>query len=982
MVTKWGARFSRFVSNKKAGRTPVSFRRHPFALPRVEQLEDRTVPTILLPVSNHRDLVYDPVRNLLDITTTNGLVQQYSLKAQTLLQPLAVGGVLAGADISADGNSLVVADQGFNNAQFLHRINLNTFQDSPIIWGPFSTSDPTWDVAMGPGTKGLFDDTSATVPVRVEQADINTGALTFRRDAPGSKGPGLIGSGSLIHRSADRSTFLIADTASSAGTLFTYNALTDTFSKPIQLGFPLSGATTAVNRNGTLFAVQVKGATFILNQQLVIVNVLQGLDGGVAFDPTQDVMYAVSSSQGMILAFNTNTWATTYQTPVGEMVPPGTPLGNGTMTVTTNGWLFLATPSGVRGYQLPPTTAASFAITGAPASTTAGQPFQFTVTALDSNGQPIPNYIGTVHFTTTDYHSWLVPADYTFAASENSSHTFTMSYWQAGPETISVVDTRNASAKATSPVDQVQPGPSQYFTTTYWGNSTYGEAAGYSFPFSIQVCDSYGNITPNYTGTVHFTSSDPAAQLPADYTYTAADKGVHVFYPTLNTAGYQSITAKDFAVSTLNQTMSNIQVTNIIPGLHFTITPASPSVTAGVASSYTVTAWDYNNQVATHYVGTVTFSSTDAGSGVVLPANYTFTAADAGVHTFSATFTTAGSRTLSLRDTAWVTSGGGTGGGTSGGGTGGSTPTGSTTVTVIPGAASTFKVAGFPTAVTAGTSGNVTVSAYDPYGNVATGYSGTLHFSSSDGQVSLPADSGLTNGTGSFAATLKTVGSQSLTVTDLSNSALTGTQGGIAVSPAAASSFQLTGFPTSTTAGVAGTVTVTAYDPYGNVATGYGGTVHFTSSDSQATLPTDGPLTNGAATFSVTLFTAGAQSLTVTDTANAALNGTEAGISVSPAAAALLVLNAPGTVTAGVAFSFTVTLEDSYGNVATGYTGTVRFSSSDALAGLPADYSFTAADAGTASFTTVFNTVGSQTLTASDDADGLTTTLGVLVLGS
>ena len=33
----------------------------------VEQLEDRVVPSTLIPVSAARDLVYDPVRNQLDI---------------------------------------------------------------------------------------------------------------------------------------------------------------------------------------------------------------------------------------------------------------------------------------------------------------------------------------------------------------------------------------------------------------------------------------------------------------------------------------------------------------------------------------------------------------------------------------------------------------------------------------------------------------------------------------------------------------------------------------------------------------------------------------------------------------------------------------------------------------------------------------------------------------------------------------------------
>ena len=44
-----------------------------------------------------------------------------------------------------------------------------------------------------------------------------------------------------------------------------------------------------------------------------------------------------------------------------------------------------------------------------------------------------------------------------------------------------------------------------------------------------------------------------------------------------------------------------------------------------------------------------------------------------------------------------------------------------------------------------------------------------------------------------------------------------------------------------------------------------------------------------------------------------------------------LVINAPANVTAGVAFSFTVTAEDKFNKTATGYTGTVGFTSSDSV---------------------------------------------------
>ena len=54
----------------------------------------------------------------------------------------------------------------------------------------------------------------------------------------------------------------------------------------------------------------------------------------------------------------------------------------------------------------------------------------------------------------------------------------------------------------------------------------------------------------------------------------------------------------------------------------------------------------------------------------------------------------------------------------------------------------------------------------------------------------------------------------------------------------------------------------------------------------------------------------------------------------------------PATTTAGASKSFTVSLRDVYGNVATGYTGAVHFSTSDGQASLPADYKFVTADAG------------------------------------
>ena len=149
------------------------------------------------------------------------------------------------------------------------------------------------------------------------------------------------------------------------------------------------------------------------------------------------------------------------------------------------------------------------------------------------------------------------------------------------------------------------------------------------------------------------------------------------------------------------------------------------------------------------------------------------------------------------------------------------------------------------TAETAGTSFSLTVTAQNSSGATDTGYLGTVHFTSSDVQAGLPANYTFTTGTGSgydngvhvFTVTLKTAGSQSITATDTATSTITGTLSGISVSPAAASKFVLSGLPSTAAAGAAESVTVTAEDPYGNVATGYTGTVQFTSSDTKASLP-------------------------------------------------------------------------------------------------------------------------------------------------
>ena len=89
---------------------------------------------------------------------------------------------------------------------------------------------------------------------------------------------------------------------------------------------------------------------------------------------------------------------------------------------------------------------------------------------------------------------------------------------------------------------------------------------------------------------------------------------------------------------------------------------------------------------------------------------------------------------------------------------------------------------------------------------------------------------------------------------------------------------------------------------------------------------------------------------------------------VSPAAASRLSIAAPATATTGRPFTITVTAYDPYNNVATGYRGTVQFTSSDRRATLPPNYTFTASNAGVHSFVNavVMKSSGVQTITVTD----------------
>jgi hypothetical protein len=203
---------------------------------------------------------------------------------------------------------------------------------------------------------------------------------------------------------------------------------------------------------------------------------------------------------------------------------------------------------------------------------------------------------------------------------------------------------------------------------------------------------------------------------------------------------------------------------------------------------------------------------------------------------------------------------------------------------------------------------------------------------------------------------------------------------------AAASITATAGTPQSATVGYAFAtpLQVVVTDAYGNPVPGVSVTIAAPTTGASGSVNGGGTVTTNAQGMAAATVTAGTKAGSFAVTASVGGVGTPASFSLTntPDVASRLLITAPLTATPGSSFSFTVTAVDQYGNIATGYRGTVAFASTDPRASLPANYTFLPSDNGVRSFQATFNTVGSQTLRVSDTVmSSLTSTVTLTVSG-
>jgi hypothetical protein len=372
-------------------------------------------------------------------------------------------------------------------------------------------------------------------------------------------------------------------------------------------------------------------------------------------------------------------------------------------------------------------------------------------------------------------------------------------------------------------------------------------------PAAVLVQAEDANNLPafGYMGTVQFTlaNTDVAASLPANYTFTFRDHGKHSFLVTLVAPGSQTVTVTDTTTNSITGS-ANVRVAPAPAATRFVVQMPTHAP-AGLPVNVTVVAEDAIGRRAWTYAGAVAFSSSDTQA--MLPGHYQFTPQDLGRHTFQVVFNTAGSESVKITDTA------------------SSSIKGSAGATVMAAPVPTHFVLYGLHDGPAGTAETVTIVAVDVAGRLSWNYAGTVSFSSTDSHAVLPGPATFSGGRLTASVVFNTAGSQTLTVTALTGTPISGHQ---SLNVSAQTIHFYVYAQSSATVGSPLYLFVVALDADNRPVLGYTGTVHFTSTDGNASLPIDYtflPSDHGRHLFQVDFTNTGAQTVTLTDKSNSSL---------------------------------------------------------------------------------------------------------------
>ena len=480
------------------------------------------------------------------------------------------------------------------------------------------------------------------------------------------------------------------------------------------------------------------------------------------------------------------------------------------------------------------------------------------------------------------------------------------------------------------------------------------QTAGVPFSITIRACDSGWYTVPAVTNAIQVLASDASATLPPSAQLNNGEMSAVV---TFNAGGTFTLFAHDQTDGTIPDGTSAGVPSLVLQGFVFS-SISQKHFTAGVGEAISIRAVDAQGNTVTGYSGAVQLKETTSfGDGSTQPSSITLVN---GTWSGSLAALRADETNINRGNVnfyAWLQAAPGKNGT-------------SDPFVVHPGPRSRVQVlvpgesplpgspggkAGTPASQSAGQAFAASVWTTDSYWNPVSS-ADDVRLTSSDPAASTPVSGALSNGFRSFNVTLNTVGTQTLTVADLSSGGVTGmTTPGIAVQPSSAHHFAISTVASPQVAGVPVSVTVRAVDASGNTVPNYAGDVNLAANTGAGSIgPERVTIASGTWTGMVTFRGAGgAVSFTCSDFSAPAHTGTSNAFVVSPGPLAGVQVLLPGETAAGGTAAgkvgtptgqgagnpFTVTLRavDAFWNLVPGVNDRVGLGSSDAFALMPAE---------------------------------------------
>lgn len=631
--------------------------------------------------------------------------------------------------------------------------------------------------------------------------------------------------------------------------------------------------------------------------------------------------------------------------------------------------------------------------TGTPRAQVSGIPFNVTINACDASWNVVSTISNSIKLTSTDASATLPqPAQLqsgtmTVSVTFNAGGTFTFLAHDQTDNTIpdgssASVSSQILSTFVFSSITQKNQNAGVPLTVTISAKDPNGNnVAGYTGPVNISEITSFGNgrTSPTQVTMTNGTWTGGIACYRADE--TSINRGNVNLYAADASNPAKNGTSDPFTVHP--GAFSKVQI--IVPGetplpgsvAGFTGSPA----TQGVGTGFTVSVYAtdaYWNPVSS--ADNVNITAT--GSYTSSP---TSGAMSGGFRQFTVTLNTVGTQTVSVHD-----------------GTNGSI--GSTTspgIQVIPAGVNHFAFNTITGPLTAGVATTVTIRAADSGGNTVPNYAGDAVLQANTGTGSItPTQVTFTAGVWTGQVTLYGAGGAvALTCLDYSAPPKTGTSNNFVVNPGPFAKLQVilpgetalggtangkSGTPTNQTAGATFTTTVRATDAYWNLVPGINDSIHLTSTDAFATMPSDTVLINGQVLIPTKLYKSGVETITASDNDNGAIvPNTSSGVTVIGGTFSKVLILAPGespapgtatgrTGTAtdqsiNYAFTVTVLATDQWWNPVGGVSDVVHITSGDPMATLPPDAAMVN---GVADMNVKLATGGFQLINVSDVTNG------------